>query len=731
MNCRARLLVPLAALLAAAAPSGSHAQLTPPPQGKAVTVEVMRGGSLTIPLAGSDRKLRDLRFGIDRGPRHGRLGGLSQDGPRKASVRYTHGDDEDSTEDSFVYTVKAGTGGTGRATVNIRIVDAAPVLAAPAAVDFGEIVLGETPVQSFQLANLGGGVIEGTVSLPPPFQLETQGEFSLRRGQGQDFAVTFAPDAPGEFSSRVTPSPSDGTVVVFRGRAAEPFQARPASTVLTAAGDDTRSTTVELTNRALTNLVISINAPEAGPVRLPREVTVPAGGTATVDLAIPPEEKEVVPDFAVTFASPDYSSEWRFSAPPIPARLEVVEPPDFGEVEPGRTAEATIAVRNTGGAYGHLRLHLGPLIRPVESPEALDVAPGESREVRLKMRLKKDQTPPAEIPIEFNGAKASIPVTANLAGEDAAPAATDAPAPSAPRPVTIVSAPEPGPVPLATLARAPGGTPRLEWTPQDGWKELRLHRNGIPFTGYGSFGLPWWQSLLAAPSRIAGFFSGLVNPGGRARLPEIDPFAVVQSEASREGVDLLPGELGAPVVWQLMGQRDGLAGERPVGSRFFVGPQGVTALPDAGTAPVTRVRGQRIEPGRNGAIVQMFLPHNPEITSFRFELGGLAILPEGAEFIPTPLDAGLEVAASTGQAESEAGKLTVLEARLSGLPAGSATAWRAVPLAGDRSLPPTDIVLVRTTPPPPFPWTALWLSVAGAALAGLLYLRWRASHASS
>jgi hypothetical protein len=724
MNCRARLFFPLAALLAAT-PVAVHGQLTPPPQGKAITVEVARGGSVTIPLTGSDRQLRDLRFGIDRGPRHGKLGPLGKDSSRSASVRYTHGNDEDSTADSFVYTVRAGSGGTGRATVTIRIVDAAPVLAAPSSVDFGEIVLGETPVQSFQLANLGGGMIEGEVALPPPFQLETPGEFSLRRGQGRDFAVTFAPTKPGEFMQRITPSPADGSVIVFRGRALEPFQARPASTVLEAQADDSRSTSVLVTNRGLTNIVVQVSAPDAGPVRLPPEVAVPAGGSATVDLVIPPSAKLAVEDFAVTFATPDYKSEWMFSAPPIPARLEVVAPPDFGEVQPSRTSEATLVVRNTGGAHGHLRLHPGPFIRPAGNAEALDVAPGETREISLRLRLKKDELPPAEIPLEFNGAKSSVPIAARLADSEAPPQtageepAAGQSAPDEPPPPT--PALEPGVV----LARAAGGTPRLEWEPQPGWTSLRLHRNGVPFTGYGNAELTAWQSLLALPARAIGFFSGLVNPGGRPRLPELDLSAVAPSEASQPGADLLPGEIGAPVIWQLMGKRGTDPAEHPAGARFFVGPQGVTALPDPRTAPVTNPRGRRIDASRDGAVVRLLIAHDPEVTAFRLEPGGLVVMPDGAEFIPLALEDSIEVATSVGHADGPEDKLTLLEAKLSGLPPGSSSAWRAVPLAGERPRPPTPFLLVRTAPPPPFPWTTVWLTLAALALGVLVYLRWR------
>ncbi len=732
MNRRVRLLFTLATVLAGCWPSAGHSQLVPPPQGKAITVEVARGGSVTIPLTGSDRKLRDLRFGIDRGPRHGRLGGITSAGPRKATVTYTHGDDEDSVQDSFVYSVKAGTGGTGRATVTIKVVDAAPVLAAPATVDFGEVVLGETPIKSFQLANLGGGVIEGDVTLPPPFHLETPGDFSLRRGKSRDFAVSFAPDRPGEFMQRVSPSPSDGSVIVFRGRALEPFQARPASTVLAAAADDTRATSVLITNLALTNLVIRITGPEGTPVRMPREVAVAAGGTATVELMIPASEKGAVQDFTVAFASPDYSSEWQFSAPPIPARLEVFAPPDFGEVEPGRTAEAVLAVRNTGGTHGHLRMHLGPLIRPVESTEAIDLAPGETREVKLKMRLRKDQQPPGEIPIEFNGAKASVPVLAGRNAEPDTPAetrTTQAPTPAA----TPAAEPPPPPTgdPKVTLARAAGGIPRLEWTPEPGWTDYRLHRNGAPFSGYTDMEMTWWQSFLAMPGRVAGFFSGLVNPGGRPRLPDIDPFAVQQASASREGIDLLPAEIGAPVIWQLMARGEGATSETPVGARFHVVPQGVRVLPEPKTAPTTATRGQSISSERNGALVQLFITRDPSITSFKLERGNLVFQPNGVEFIPAFVAGTISVQTSVGEAATADGNLTLLSARIDGLPPGSATAWRAVPFAGERSLPPTQLMIVRTEPDPPFPWTTLGISLAGAILAALVYLRWRMSRPNS
>ena len=93
-----RLLAGTALLLAVFAREAAAEKARPArPAGKSIEVEVMRGGSVRIPLRGYERNLNRLEYGIIGSPRHGGLSRVEQyKGPERQGagyVTYTHGND--------------------------------------------------------------------------------------------------------------------------------------------------------------------------------------------------------------------------------------------------------------------------------------------------------------------------------------------------------------------------------------------------------------------------------------------------------------------------------------------------------------------------------------------------------------------------------------------------------------------------------------------------------------
>ncbi|MFZ4483669.1 MAG: hypothetical protein ACOYOL_06780 [Chthoniobacterales bacterium] len=727
------------------------AQFRPPPQGKPLTVEVPRGGTVTIPLTGSDRALRDLQFAIGRSPRWGRLSGLSVESRGRASVRYTHGDDEDSLSDNFVYTVKAGSGGAGRATINIKVVDAAPVLAAPKVVDFGEVVLGETPIRSLQVANLGGGMLEGKIKVPEPFAVETGGSFRLRRGRSADFAISFAPTAPGDFLYRASLSAQDPSVVEFRGRAIEPFAVTAKPSVLAVQPDDSRRTALELVNHAATNNVIRIALPPNSPVEVPREVSLAPGETVPLELLIKPQTRGEVPPFPVVFSTANHTNTLTFSAPPLPARITIVSAPNFGEVKPGFTYEADFSVRNDGGAPAPLRLRPGPTIRSMENTEAFDLASGETKTIKLKLRVKKDQTGPDSLPtdllIDFNGAQIPVPVHATAAVE--VPPVTEA---AATPPVIPPSPPAPTPTPKPlglnaeiTLVRT-NGTESLEWIERAGWSGYILQRRNETTGAWENYPPPQGiiASLLAWPRQIKHL---LTTPIQREEASGFKP-----TEEPRGGADLL-AEADATTVWRMVALPDGGAGHENVSVDFVLSGETLAAAPafetdtpevepgqpdaaepsDAG--PTTEILASVINAGQHGASLLIGVPQNSAVKAYRLERGAMSIplgLSPGPPREPAfvPIKHASEGTKVLGQAQVKAGdrELDLIRAQIEDLPAGTRTYWRMVPVGDATDARPTGVFVVETKPSPPFPWNTVLLGVLLSLLAGVLYLRWRINH---
>jgi hypothetical protein len=99
-------------------------------------------------------------------------------------------------------------------------------------------------------------------------------------------------------------------------------------------------------------------------------------------------------------------------------------------------------------------------------------------------------------------------------------------------------------------------------------------------------------------------------------------------------------------------------------------------------------------------------------------------LPYAGDFRPAPHPAVVKIL-GTAELEHEGRELTALTAEIDGLDAGSASTWRIVTMAGGRDRWPTGEFVVSTKPPWRIPWRGVLLSACLAALAGVLYLRWR------
>jgi len=76
-------------------------------------------------------------------------------------------------------------------------------LVSPASIPSGTVIIGQTNIQSFQLANPGGQTLTGTVSTALPFRVQSGTPFSVLPGQTGTVSVSFAPVAAGAFSNVV------------------------------------------------------------------------------------------------------------------------------------------------------------------------------------------------------------------------------------------------------------------------------------------------------------------------------------------------------------------------------------------------------------------------------------------------------------------------------------------------------------------------------------------------
>jgi hypothetical protein len=739
-------------LLLAILAADANAEKARPPRAKNVGVDVMRGGSVQIPLRGYERNLNRIEYRIIGQPRYGRLSGLTQhNGPDRqgpGQVTYTHGNDDNSTTDTFAFEVIAKPGNLrGRGRVTIRIMDAAPILeVSPAVLDFGSLAVADPPSRAtVELRNAGGGVLQGFLEPPAPFLLEDNGSFVLRRGESTRIPILFAPERPGDYLFRVQPVAGDPAVLALKGEALSPFFVEVANARFTLGPDGSRTATAIARNSSQQMQTINVILPAESPVEQIATLELAPDEATNVVLRIPPETKVGAPSFSVRFEGAGHSQVQQFEAPAVPASLVVVSEPDFGEVRPGTIANADLVLRNDGGTQAEAKLLDHESIRPANGATTMIIPPGEEKTVPLKLKLKKDQPLPESFTLSFQNSDVVVPIKAR------------APASTSPTP-TPAPSPTPPPERRLTLNEeveyvAPPRGPTLRWHEPTRGVDLELeHRPG----GSGS-----WQRYQkpAAHEGILEWFKNLVRKIEILLTTEIERPDIENMGAGARTWRTVPiaESSAAEDTWRLTVSRDGSAAT-PATDVFRIQGNQLVAVQDSPTpdptprstpvaktdtpsttvrespvwTPETKIASAGTKADRHSALLQVAFPSELRIQSFRLEQGSMVSeinpktgIPRAPRFevIPSP-EASVE-SLGTGEGEAEGKKFTVCLARIGNLPAGTRTYWRLVPSGPQGEMPPTTVLLVDTQPHPPFPWNTVLLVSLFVLLAGVLYLRWR------
>ena len=702
------------------------------PKAQNIEVEVARGESVRIPLRGFERNLNPLTYRPLGRPQHGKLSGLEPyNGPERqgpAYITYTHGNDEDSVADTFAFEVKAGiTKLTGRGRVIIKIRDAAPLLSiTPELLDFGPVALGDPPVRRVvELANAGGGVITGFLRPTEPFTLEDDGGFVLRRGKKTRIPLLFAPERTGEFVFRLQPFANDPALLVLKGLAIPPLVLEVEEAVFSTAPDQSRRAIAVVKNQSARPRTLSVGLPPESPVEAVADFALGPGESTEVILRIPPDRKEYVAPFGVSFECDGHAELREFTAPAIPAALRIVATPDFGAVRPQTVVRASLILGNDGGTPAEGKLLPSESIRPANGATAFTVAPGRELEIPLELRLKPDQAPPTEISVSLLGKEVPIPVTAHLIIPSPTPTPSATPSPT-PRPADFALNSD------IRYETTPEG-PAITWVEKPGWQDFALQHRTESSSAWQDYHAPaphegplgWLQSLAG---RITKF---LDTP-----IERTDPTAEPSNEAPA-GRQLIAESRLTADQWRLVATLEG-GDKRDVALPFRIRDNTLVGiaeqpdrLPPPPPGPVTAHASAGIKAERFGALLQIAFTRDLGVSGFRLERGAMIApidpqtgIPGAPRFkIIDPPEANVEIL-GLGEVTAKGLELTVCAARIDGLPRGTRTYWRVVPTGPSGELAPTNVLLVDTLPAPPFPWRTVAIGALCALLAGVLYLRW-------
>lgn len=720
-----------------------------------VRVKVLRGRSIVIRLPGVESNGNPIRYQIVSSPSSGKLSELEQPDPNRQGhgfVTYTHGDDETSLEDEFQYQVATPINGltSSPGVVRIHIVDPPPVLGAPSFLTFTAVV-GESSTSMLSLTNVGGSVLQGRVHVSPPFYLDADGAFALKRGQSTNLPLRYSPTETGlSAPEKIQPIPdAPGASITLRGEATAPFSVKTTAERLDLKADDSRSISVELAN--LSSLPQSVNVSTTTSDLLENIPAIPLapGESREVLLRIPPENKGAAKDFSVTFSTQAYSQSRVFNAPSVPARLEVLTE----EIDFTSSRDAMLVVRNSGGVEGRFSISLPVTLTALEGAAAFSVPPNQEKSVRLHLSSKKDTDSPVELTVTTSAGK-SERVAIRTAPEES-PEATPATPSQVPLPTPMPTPPQPG-IPNDNVRFVKDGDRQyLKWNLPPGWSDVRAEAQN---PGTATWRVPspppeaggWWDGITSIPLQILGFFSNLTSRENSNTIGPDTP-SVPNSTADRPGVEISGDDVNSGGTWRLTA-RSGETGERaPVTDEFVINAKAglLNVLrretPPEEKSPETNIPTTRLVPqppftpiiesqqelGKKSATILLAIPQNPEIDGYRLErlasetsINPATGLPGPVNFRVIPHDGDIEIIAQYPM-RRDGRDLSVITFSIEGLPPNAGTFWRLVPIAGNRDLPPTGEFMVKTLPSGRISWSSVLFWSALALLLALFYLRWK------
>ncbi len=468
-----RLQLTFAALLAVHAlgapdPAGTPA---PPPMAVEQRISMFRGRTIEVPLRAAGRTPGQQRFLIRTQPRFGKLGEIRITGNRTAVVTYTHDEREGEGTDQFTFAVQSQdspVSAPGR--VSITVSEEPPALSVIHALEFGRTWAGDSHEEAITIRNSGGGLLSGSMTVPPPWKIIGPAEYDLGRRQEKTVRILFTPTAAGKFAGPLVFSHDPRARVALSGEAAVPFVAAPDKEITLAAepGTAMRSSAFVVRNLTPDERVVDISLPEN--LFGPEQVLLPPSGGARVAL-------HTAKDFSGSVGGRIEleSNGFRLALPvrsiarPPQFSAEPANGIDFGTLSPGETASRPLVLVNSGGTEAQPRAVLPPGLRLVPPAETTVLAPGASREFSVTIDAPPSGGVQGEIAFDAPGSnRLTVPITAKIA----APATPQTPGVSTttliPQPAATpdTASPDSGATPVVIAPRVVDASPHsvmLAW----------------------------------------------------------------------------------------------------------------------------------------------------------------------------------------------------------------------------------------------------------------------------
>lgn len=387
--------------------------LDPPPPARPVSVNVARGQQVDIPLRIYGVQSKALRYLIKAPPAHGTLSEVRAISREVSAVTYSPPADLAVKADRFTFSVQNHSGVSAPVEVTISIYDEPARFAVAHSLEFAEILAGATAMKEIEVANRGGGLIEGDVEVDPPFKVEGPRHYRLEAGDYTYFKIVFAPSEGGLFRREIRYTSDREFITTVAGSAQAPISAEPSRIELRHGGDSAvRTGAFEIVNRTGEALHFKLS----GGTRLivPEIVSVAANGRTTITVTTRSEDVTEIED-EVRIESTGFALHVPVRSFKVGPILRVAQRNlTLGRIDAARGTRASIDLENIGGTTAQVTAEIAPPFSLTET--AFDVLPGAKKRLAVILPAGDPQRYRTWLKFQAGPASAELEVEGELAG---------------------------------------------------------------------------------------------------------------------------------------------------------------------------------------------------------------------------------------------------------------------------------------------------------------------------
>lgn len=373
----------------------------------------MDGESVTLTLRSSTRSIQQLKFLIRKGPRLGELSEVQVIDRTTAVVEYRHHPENGTGMEEITYAVQApNTPVSVASKIQIVVKKPPPILEAKAALEFGEVPVGETSRQSLVISNSGGSPMSLSLKSEPPWEFDGKTSFTVEAGESVTTDLVFRPTEVRQFVQKIdyTGAP-EKSALQLSGVGISPFAfTQKEITLAIDPKGEIRSGVVSLSNNTSAPLEVSLHTDDK--LEIPETVEIPAKGTVEIPVRVKAGEPAGV-DTALEAQSDAYSAKIGVKAFPAPPKVisQSGDSIDFGKMQRGRLYRRNIQLTNIGGASARVSVRLPDGVHVLPDPESITLAPGKTETFEILYEPKTDEVKPETVHFSFGARSLAVTLT--------------------------------------------------------------------------------------------------------------------------------------------------------------------------------------------------------------------------------------------------------------------------------------------------------------------------------